>query len=150
MFVIDWLVENRVIYLRVWGRLRAKDMQQLDEILNRYISSASQEQVHILTDNVDLLALPGMREPRQQTYLHHPKLGCIITTSKLPLPGIIGGIVGQLSGAEFVFVTNAEQGVGYLSDTQPNLPDHLTLCERLHALRAKPLHQGDASRTVQA
>src|SRR5215207_1005743 len=78
---ISWVLDKRIIWARVYGKITDADDEQFDERILEYLDRGDGLPVHIVTDSHDLEMIetvirPALTNTRSAQVTNHPALGC--------------------------------------------------------------------------
>lgn len=80
----QWLIENQVIYARLWGKQTIEELLKSNDDITQLLDSAGNRLVHMIINDEDLKEAPtNIVEVRKAlTYATHPNLCWIIMIGK--------------------------------------------------------------------
>lgn len=142
----QWLVEDRVIYTRVWGTFSAEEIPEVDAEMIPLLEQSDAPLIHVLADDLELESMPNMKKMSELQYVKHEKMGWFITSNPNRVLRFIGTVVGQLLKTRHRFVDSPEDGIDFLLTVDTTLPDKATLLAKLEEARTQA--HADANRVI--
>jgi hypothetical protein len=121
---ISWLLEGRVIFVRLTGVQTAEAASLFDREILPYLDNVQAPLVHLVFDTVGLEQLPGIGVLSRFQWLKHPKTGWVVGYPK-PNGAIafITGFVSQLFKLRFRTFDTSQEALAFLQDVDATLPD---------------------------
>jgi hypothetical protein len=118
-----WLVEGRVIYIKLAERLSIKDFQALDEQVITLLKAAASAQVHFVVDVTALNAIPPINDLGKLQHLRHFRYGWLITVGAQQKPAINAAfaLLAQMFKVRTIALDTLESALRYLYNVEPTL-----------------------------
>lgn len=118
-YSVSWLVEKRVIHLRLENEVTVEDAENINHHLLEYFDAGQPPLVHLIVDTTRLAHFPtnlNVLNKVSSTYMNHPLLGWIVVIGTNPMARFIGSMITQLFRVRFRMVTSFEAAVVYLAE----------------------------------
>ncbi len=122
---VSWLVEKRILYIRMYGFMTGQEIAAQNKIMETYIRQ-SEQLLHLISDSTDMTGTNmGLRDLQKMQFANVPNLGWSIYISSRMMDRFFASVITQLMkkrGREFATL---EQGLHFLQemdDTLPQLP----------------------------
>ena len=132
---LSWLVENKVMYMYGHGINTMDDLRQLDSAAVKFIEQSPEPLVHGIIDLRHLEKTPSLFEQRDVWhYPQHSHSGWqIYVGSNDPVQRVMMYLISQLTKARYRQFATIEEGLAFLQDIDPTLPDLKQFKERVPA-----------------
>ncbi len=121
---IDWYFEGRILQVTTSGVLTSDEMAEADTQIVQYLETVTVPLMHVLIDNHDEIANPGIRSYAQLKCARHPKIGWVVSygsSNKLLLT--IGSISAQILRLRYRHVATLDAALALLQERDVTLPD---------------------------
>lgn len=127
MQLVDyWLVEKRVIYYEVGGKLSLADLQTLNDVITGYLNEGEPGHlVHALIHVKPIPETPRLADLLKTCdYLQHPRYGwAIFWGFQNPFLNMLAYWVYIATKVRYRAVANEQEAILFLQDVDPSLPD---------------------------
>ena len=112
---LEWIIENRVCLMVTPKAVTAMDLQKLDHDLSQWLDEAS-EQLHLIADLRRLNTIPPIKSLIALNYVHHPRLGQMLTVgiTNNPLARFIITSGTQIMRLNYKDFNTTEEALAYL------------------------------------
>lgn len=120
---VEWLVENRVLYVRVTGSYDLNVANQTVPQVKAMFDAVT-EPIHVVCDMTDVTAIPkNIREPihRLQVLRDHKNLDWMIFVTHNHALGFAGQIGARLIGLKYRAVNSMDEALNTLLTIEPTL-----------------------------
>lgn len=126
-YQIDWLVQDRVIYAKVWAEQTLEEIQESNEAVLQYLNAGT-PLIHIILDDSGLEKTPvNLAQLKGATqFLRHESLGWGITIGKTSgTTKFLTGMLASLFGIRYRRCETLEEALEFLQqrDTTVNWTD---------------------------
>ena len=125
-FSHHWLVERRVVYYELSGKISIDDLDTINRIILENLAKADGKQlVHNLIDVTGIEELPALHHiVTRSQFLRHPNYGwAVFWKFNNPALNMIAYWVYMATKVRFRTVNNLEEGLLLLQDIDLRLPD---------------------------
>lgn len=127
MYTLDWVADERIIYLHNKGTLSSEEIKQLSRELEKMMDEAVAP-LHIIEDDRDLKKIELSLDAVQKTFdaVDFSKLGytiAIVPESLEDVADILGNFWDFLTDVNYERVETAPEALEYLAEHDASLPD---------------------------
>ena len=120
---ITWLVADRVLYVKSIDVVTVKELFEADDQILAALDRTPSPKLHILLDDVEQTAQPGLLEYNKLKSIRHPKIGWVFefgTNNKMIL--FVSAAIVQMFRIPYRVVQTREEAIGMLYKADPTLP----------------------------
>jgi hypothetical protein len=123
-----WLVEGRVIYAELSGRLSMRELEQLDDQIVNLLKNATAPQVHFIMDTSVLEAIPSLQELGRLRHLKSFRCGWLLTIGASRKPAIHTTFIllAQMFKVRHMELKGIDEALRYLYSVEPSLHNQPT------------------------
>lgn len=118
-----WLVEGRVIYTALNGRLSIEEFEKVDNHIVDLIKGASGAQVHVIVDATELEAIPPIHDLGKLRHMKNFRYGWMLTIGSSRKPAIHTTFVllAQMFKVRHMELRTLDEALRYLYSVEPSL-----------------------------
>jgi hypothetical protein len=122
-YEVQWLVENRVIYQRLYGHLILEELREAGQRVSEHVLAGT-PLVHMVSDFTHVDKFPmNLREVNSMLENPYPeRFGWMIGITSNTLIRFFGTVVPQLQGARIRMFTSPEEALAFLQSMDDSLP----------------------------
>ncbi|MBE2268311.1 MAG: hypothetical protein IAE80_08775 [Anaerolinea sp.] len=117
----EWLVEDEVLYNRVWGEFTEDEVEESAALVVQHFESAT-HQVYFLIDTLDIRTFPKnmLRVlPMTKDFVTHQNMRQLIVVSNNTAVKFVTSIAANLQKNKLVLFTNLDDALDYLRKQLP-------------------------------
>ncbi len=122
-YSIDWVINKRVLYSRVWGVQTQEHIEQSDEDMKQFLEEGT-PLIHLIMDARELESMPKSLGNIQSTIsaITDPAYGWVVAIeTKNPVTKFMGLMVAKLFRLRFRRVATIEDAIQFLSEMDNTL-----------------------------
>ena len=121
-YELDWRLEGRVIYLRVWDIMPLLEAHEAVEKILEALNQGTPP-IHMIVDMRELRFSPtGIQANlRLNSYLRHPHLGWIVTVGGTPLTQFLSNVVQKFFPIKMQHSESLEASLDFLRSSDSSL-----------------------------
>ena len=121
-FTSRWLIENRVVYTEVFGKLTAQEAAEMSEAHAKFLDAGTKP-VHIIGDAQQIESVPvNMRQYTQMgQYLRHPSLGWVVIVGGQSFVNFVVSMLGQVLHMRSATRDSLDEALNFLAAQDASL-----------------------------
>ncbi|HEX2619845.1 MAG TPA: hypothetical protein VHL11_06855 [Phototrophicaceae bacterium] len=123
MHTIEWLIENRVLYSRVWGE-QTMEMVKLSNVQLKEMLDQGTAPIHLIMDTREMTAMPRSLSQLQDSMqaTKHPSLGWVVTVGTTnPITKYMGMMIAKLFRLRFRRVESFSDTLTFIQTIDPTV-----------------------------
>jgi hypothetical protein len=117
---IEWLHEDRVLYVKMAGELDDNSFLKVDDILSQYLDGYYR-QIHIVFDNSEVKSIPSVRVYNKLQFTDHPNLGWGVSFGDTPLTRFFMRAFTQMNKVYFHACESYDDCLAFLGQVDKSL-----------------------------
>jgi hypothetical protein len=122
-YEMSWLKENRIIFVRVYGKFTVKELALYEKELTSYLDASTVPLVHVIGDLTGSIWLPGLKHLVTLPSGNHPRLGwAIIVGTMNPVERTLLRLTAAFFRLRFRVFASMEDIIPFLQQMDPTLP----------------------------
>lgn len=118
-YSITWLVEKRVIHVKLENEVTIDEAERINQQLLEFFDAGAPPLVHMICDTSRMSRFPtnlGLLNDVSSTYMKHRLLGWVIVIGSNPMARFIGSIITQVFRVRFRMVPSFPAAVDFLAE----------------------------------
>jgi hypothetical protein len=121
-FTSRWLIENRVVYTEVTGKLTSPEALEMSDAHAKFLDTGTKP-VHILANARHLESAPvNIRQNLQMgQYLRHPSLGWLVVVNSPRFATFVISMLGQVLHMRYATRDSLDEGMMFLASQDSSL-----------------------------